>query len=69
MKRYAGWWHGGKQHGIGIFISKDGKKKLGLWEDGKKVKWFSAEEVELIENGEGFQAIVEAFQQNQEESA
>ena len=26
------------------FVSKEGKRKLGLWEDGKKLKWFSTEE-------------------------
>lgn len=51
LKKYAGWWCNGKQHGIGVFISKDGKKKYGIWEDGVKLRWFNAEEVKTIEEG------------------
>jgi hypothetical protein len=35
---------------LGVFISKEGKKKLGVWEDGKKLKWLTFEEGEAIEN-------------------
>jgi hypothetical protein len=32
-------------------VSKEGgKKKYGVWEDGKKVKWFSSEEIKVIES-------------------
>jgi hypothetical protein len=33
----------GKQHGLGIYtISKEAPKpKYGLWEDGKRIEWFS----------------------------
>ena len=56
-----GWWSNGKQHGIGVFVSKEGRKKLGLWEDGKKLRWFSSEEAKLIENGA---LIVKQFFEN-----
>lgn len=52
QKKYSGWWYQGKQHGLGVFISKEGaKRKFGVWEDGKKVRWFSREEVTAIESG------------------
>jgi hypothetical protein len=50
-KKYAGWWSNGKQHGLGVFISVEGKRKLGVWEDGKKLKWLSEEEAKDIESG------------------
>ena len=52
QKKYSGWWHQGKQHGLGVFISREGgKRKFGVWEDGKKVRWFTREEVFAIESG------------------
>lgn len=53
QKKYSGWWHQGKQHGLGVFISCEGaKRKFGVWEDGKKVRWFSSQaEVDAIESG------------------
>ena len=48
-RRYEGWWHRGRQHGLGIFEQPDKKSmKFGLWENGRRVKWFDQEEVELI---------------------
>jgi hypothetical protein len=41
---YEGFWFRGKQHGIGTYlVPKEGKKKYGLWEDGKRIEWFSEE--------------------------
>jgi hypothetical protein len=34
-------------------VSKDGKSKLGLWEDGKKAKWLNSDELKLIESDQG----------------
>ena len=52
-KKYSGWWYQGKQHGLGEFVSREGgKKKFGVWEDGKKVKWFSSEEIKVIESNQ-----------------
>jgi hypothetical protein len=54
-KKYSGWWYSGKQHGLGIFVSKaGGKKKFGVWEEGKKVRWFKSSEVESITNDPSF---------------
>ena len=40
-RRYEGWWHKGKQHGLGTYIDKTKENvKYGLWENGKRVKWF-----------------------------
>ena len=39
---YEGWWYKGKQHGYGTYHSNKGGQppKKGLWENGKRVKWF-----------------------------
>jgi hypothetical protein len=34
-----------------VFIAKDGKRKLGLWEEGKKNCWFNSDEAMKIEQG------------------
>lgn len=48
-RKYEGWWHGGKQHGVGSYFDpKKGALKCGLWEHGKRVKWFDEEAVSLI---------------------
>jgi hypothetical protein len=35
----VGEWKAGKQHGKGTYISIEGNRKPGLWENGKKIKW------------------------------
>ena len=68
QKKYSGWWYQGKQHGLGVFISKEGaKRKFGVWEDGKKIRWFSREEVIAIESGQ-IDDLREIFQENPEQS-
>ncbi len=53
QKKYSGWWFEGKQYGLGIFIAKEGgKKKYGVWEDGKKCRWFTPDEIQAIETGQ-----------------
>lgn len=52
-KSYSGWWYEGKQHGLGIYDFKkagggSGKLKFGIWEDGKKVRWFNKDEIDAI---------------------
>ena len=50
-RSYEGYWHKGKQHGIGTYhVPKDGKKKFGLWEDGKRIEWFNETQVGAINN-------------------
>jgi len=40
-RKYEGWWHKGKQHGLGTYIDNaKGSIKYGLWENGRRVKWF-----------------------------
>ena len=41
-RKYIGEWKGGKQHGVGTYISKDGIEKQGEWQHGKKIKWIGA---------------------------
>ena len=51
-RRYEGWWHKGKQHGLGIYIDQTKSSiKYGLWENGKRVKWFDEPAVVLINQG------------------
>ena len=48
-RRYEGYWYKGKQHGIGTYVvPKEEKLKYGLWEDGKRIEWFSEQEVKQI---------------------
>lgn len=69
QKKYSGWWVSGKQHGLGVFISREGaKRKFGVWEDGKKVRWFNTEEVQAIESGQ-VEDLRELFVENPELSA
>lgn len=37
-RKYIGGWSEGKQHGRGTFV-KDGGKREGIWELGKRIKW------------------------------
>ncbi|CDW71402.1 UNKNOWN [Stylonychia lemnae] len=46
---YEGYWWKGKQHGIGTYVvPKEDKVKYGLWEDGKRIEWFSETDVQMI---------------------
>lgn len=48
-RKYEGWWHKGKQHGLGQYVDSTKKTlKFGLWEHGKRVRWFDDTEVQLI---------------------
>lgn len=35
----------GKQHGLGIYRNPDEELKYGIWIMGKRIKWFTAEEI------------------------
>lgn len=37
-RKYIGEWYEGKQHGRGTYI-KEGKKREGIWEMGKRLHW------------------------------
>ena len=48
-RRYEGWWFKGKQHGLGTYLDpKKEKVKYGLWEHGKRIKWFDEQSIKLI---------------------
>jgi len=48
---YSGYWRRGKQHGLGCYIVPDkNKKQKGLWENGKRIEWFTEEQIEQINN-------------------
>lgn len=48
-RKYEGYWYKGKQHGLGWYVDA-GKKtlKYGLWEHGKRIRWFDDTEVQQI---------------------
>lgn len=41
-KAYEGQWVNGKQHGEARFTNSKGRSKLGLWENGERIKWLDA---------------------------
>lgn len=46
-----GYWNRGKQHGLGSYKTPNEKEfKYGLWEEGKRAKWFNENEVAAICN-------------------
>jgi len=46
---YDGWWLKGKQHGLGSYFDPFKKKaKKGIWENGKRLMWFTTEQVRII---------------------
>ena len=46
---YEGYWHKGKQHGIGSYTDPNKKiYKKGLWEFGKRKKWFEESQINEI---------------------
>ena len=50
---YEGWWSRGKQHGLGVYKDpKKGHRKEGLWENGKRLEWFTGDVVRQIEIGQ-----------------
>jgi hypothetical protein len=38
-RSYDGEWRDGKQHGEGIFIDRNGKKRTAECKNGEKIKW------------------------------
>ena len=42
-QQYLGEWYDGKQHGRGILIFADGKRREGEWRDGRRIRWTSEE--------------------------
>lgn len=57
-RRFKGWWHNNKQHGLGMYFSPESTNyKFGLWQMGKRIKWFSDAECDLIRAG-NFQYIL-----------
>ena len=48
-RQYSGYWVLGKQHGLGIYlVSTENREKFGLWEEGKRIEWFSQETQDKI---------------------
>lgn len=45
---YEGHWRNNTIHGRGKFINSDGVIKLGLWDNGQRVKWFDNAELEKL---------------------
>ncbi len=52
-RKFKGWWYENKQHGLGVYFSPESTSaKFGVWQMGKRVKWFSEIECEQIRNGQ-----------------
>ena len=52
-RQYAGYWSDGRQHGLGVYkVPSEGRVKFGLWEEGRRLRWFSPEEQKQINNQE-----------------
>ena len=57
---YQGWWYKGKQYGLGKYLANSGipvariciEVKFGLWENGRRIKWFTKEEAAQITSGD-----------------
>ena len=48
-RKYSGYWLNGKQHGLGIYVVPEQESvKYGLWEEGKRIKWFDKSEIEEV---------------------
>lgn len=58
-RQFQGWWYRNRQHGVGKYVESESKYimylvdkvKYGLWEEGKRIKWFTAGEVQAINEG------------------
>ena len=61
-REFHGWWYQNKQYGPGKYFEQKGKgfslrgidqdqPKYGLWENGRRIRWFTGEEVALISRG------------------
>ena len=45
-----GYWVNGKQHGLGVYVTKtDDREKRGLWENGKRIEWFTDDACDKIQ--------------------
>jgi len=52
-RQYKGYWNHGKQHGLGVYqVASENREKFGLWEDGKRIEWFSQESQTKVNNRE-----------------
>ena len=43
-------WQAGKQHGVGVYISPNGKRREGEWNAGKLTHWIVSVEMEDEQN-------------------
>ena len=51
-RKFKETWLTGKQHGLGTYVLANGVAKVGLWEDGKRLKWYTGENEELVACGD-----------------
>ena len=59
-KIYKGFWKSGYQDGYGKLI-KNNEEKIGLWKNGKRIKWLNEEELKNVEH------IFKQIEDNEEE--
>ena len=51
-RMYEGYWFKGKQHGLGVYSDPKKGIRYGLWEHGKRIKWYNEQEIEQINSGQ-----------------
>ena len=47
---FKGWWSNNRQFGLGIYLCEEEEEKYGLWEKGKRIMWFSQDQIDMINN-------------------
>lgn len=48
---YDGEWMDGKQHGKGTFIKVDNTRRVGIWENGRNIKWLEVSDPTITPKG------------------
>ena len=65
-RRYEGHWYQGKQQGLGTFIDQGrGRPKAGLWQNGKRLKWYDSQTTQLI-NQQKYNFLIQQNSQSSE---
>jgi len=64
-RMYLGFWENRKQHGLGKYINDEKEEKWGIWINGKRNRWLSNEQIEILEEeNDEFIKQIENFDEN-----
>ena len=50
-RKYDGGWLNGKQHGRSTYTNNKGVVRIGLWENGKRIRWLSEQPEAAADKG------------------